>query len=350
MKKRNVMLLGVPLAVGSTLLAGCSQPQTSNDSAPTAKTDGANTAAGTDRDDVSAKQTRTTRLEFTSAPATLKAGQPVKWTLKIIDEKSGQPLKDFARVHDKLMHLIVVSKDLSWFNHIHPEYSGNGIFNITTNLPRAGAFKLYADYTPEGRTQEVAQHEVTVGGDNALPATASLTPDKIERGWMVKQVNAHPEEKPASSTGTPYQVALMPMPTKLVAGKEVMLHFQVRDAKGTPLKDLQPYLGAMGHCVVISADSTSFLHSHPMEEGMEHGDGHTNGKAAKGTADDHSKHAAPPKSGGPDVMFHTTFPSAGLYKTWGQFKHKGQVVTASFVVNVEAGEAGADTEATPHDH
>ena len=67
------------------------------------------------------------------------------------------------------------------------------------------------------------------------------------------------------------------------------------------------------------------------------------------------KSVAPPKSGGPDVMFHTNFPKAGLYKTWGQFMHKGKIITAAFVVNVGAAKAGAANDAAhdesqPHSH
>jgi hypothetical protein len=65
--------------------------------------------------------------------------------------------------------------------------------------------------------------------------------------------------------------------------------------------------------------------------------------------------APAPKSGGPDVMFHTNFPHAGLYKAWGQFQHKGQLITAAFVVNVGAPKAGEAKDAPrdesqPHSH
>jgi hypothetical protein len=72
------------------------------------------------------------------------------------------------------------------------------------------------------------------------------------------------------------------------------------------------------------------------------------------------KHSAPPKSGGPDVMFHTNMPAAGNYKAWGQFMHKGKIISAAFVVNAGQpdAKAGAKTEAAhvdapgaaPHSH
>jgi hypothetical protein len=129
----------------------------------------------------------------------------------------------------------------------------------------------------------------------------------------------------------------MPMPGVIKSGEDVMLHFQVRDAAGKPVSDLQPYLGAMGHAVLLSADSNIYLHTHPTD-GAHAEDAQAEGAQAEG---DHAKmeHAAPAAGakGGPDVMFHTNFPVPGLYKVWGQFQHKGRIVTAPFVLNVAQG-------------
>ena len=40
------------------------------------------------------------------------------------------------------------------------------------------------------------------------------------------------------------------------------------------------------------------------------------------------------RRGGPEVMFHTSFPKPGLYKVWGQFKRNGNVLTIPFVLQV----------------
>jgi hypothetical protein len=287
-------------------------------------------------------------------------GKPATWTLKVTDAASGAPVKDFDEVHDKLMHLIVVKKDLSWFNHIHPEHKGDGTFTVTTTLPTAGSYKLYADYTPKGRTQEVPQHEfATAGAQASLASSAtsvSLVADKVNNGWITKKVTAHPEGQPNAKGGATYEVALMPMPLPVTAGKDVMLHFQIRDGKGQPIKDLQPYLGAMGHAVVLSSDTQSYLHSHPMEGGMDEMGGMKHDMSKMGNAKPGNakmgqmKHSAPPKSGGPDVMFHTNFPTAGLYKAWGQFMHKGRVITAAFVVDVDTPDVAVADESQPHSH
>src|SRR4028118_2120574 len=120
-----------------------------------------------------------TWMEFRTQPKQVKAGEQAIWTMNIW--QAGKPAKrnnwvrEFKMVHDKLMHLIVVSKDLSYFNHVHPEPKGNGLFIIEQTLPRGGDFKVYADYTPMNGEQEVAQHEFKVAG--AAPAPVKLVPD-----------------------------------------------------------------------------------------------------------------------------------------------------------------------------
>ncbi len=365
MNTKYLWMTSLPLALSGALLAGCNgsgtTETTGTQTQPVAQSDA---PAGSTAAEAEAKtgeesgamngmkaRTDSTKLAFSSEPSALPVGKSATWTLKVTDSKSGQPVKDFTVVHDKLMHLIVVNKDLSWFNHIHPTLGSDGAFTVQTALPTAGNYKLYADYTPKNGGNEVAQHEFATAGNVASVSQVSLTPDAMKGPWMTKKVVAHPEGEPNAKGGATYEVALMPMPMPLLAGQDTMLHFQVRDANGQPIKDLQPYLGALGHCVILSQDTSKYLHSHPMEGGAEHD------MSKMGDMDMSKMNEAPaPKSGGPDVMFHTNFPVAGLYKTWGQFMHKGKIITAPFVVNVGAPKAGAATanatqdESQPHSH
>jgi len=106
---------------------------------------------------------------------------------------------------------------------------------------------------------------------------------------------------------------MIAQPRKLVAERETQLAFRL-ERDGKPLTDLSPYIGAMGHCVIISEDTQTYLHSHPEQ------------LAAAPSPDEH---------GGPEVSFHTMFPKPGRYKVWGQFKRGDEIIVADFVVNVE---------------
>lgn len=128
----------------------------------------------------------------------------------------------------------------------------------------------------------------------------------------------------------------LPMPGKIKAGQDVMLHFQVRDGSGKPLASLEPYLGAMGHAVLLSSDTKIYLHTHPMDGGAHGGMDHGGMNHGASTSDSTNKSRGEAKKGGSDVIFHTNFPAAGLYKVWGQFQHNGKIITAPFVLKVEA--------------
>ena len=268
-----------------------------------------------------------TRLEVKTRPTAITACAPVLWTLRVVRTADGRPETRFAVAHEKLMHLVIVSADLHWFNHVHPDYHGKGVFTVTATLPEAGTYRLFADYTKTGGGQVVLQQDVGTGGQPPSPTMIVPVLDVADaQGWMHQRVRAIPESHPEVTTGPEYRVSMMSMPAHLRAGEAAMLHFRVEDAGGEPLRDLQPYLGAMGHAVILSSDSRTYLHAHPMEGAM-----HRQGK--KGNMPAMRDVAA--SSSGPDVTFHTEFPRPGVYKAWGQFQHRGKIVIAPFIFNVD---------------
>jgi hypothetical protein len=211
--------------------------------------------------------------------------QDVQLSIQVKDDK-GNPIHDFDVEHEKLMHLIVVSKDLSYFDHLHPEYKGKGLFTITAKFPSGGDYKLFADFVPKGTEKVTKSQSLTVQGD--VPHSSAIEPDT----HLTKVINGK-------------EIALSY--DNLAVGKEVMLNFNIKDAQTKqPIHNLQPYLGAVGHVVIISEDTEQYLHVHPMDE----------------------------KAAGPDAKFLTTFTKSGVYKIWGQFQHEGKVMTVPFVVKV----------------
>ncbi|MFF2288652.1 hypothetical protein [Peribacillus butanolivorans] len=225
-----------------------------------------------------------TNVEF-SFKENPESGKQIPLDIKV-NNKDGKPIKDFEVEHEKLMHLIVVSKDLSYFDHIHPEYKGNGLFTVTPNFPSGGEYKIYADFTPKEGSKTVKSNVVTVAGNKAK--TTPLTEDKE----LTKVVDGK-------------EVTLKF--DHLMTGMDLTMTFTINDAKTKqPIKNLQPYLGAVGHVVAISGDTETYLHVHPMDE----------------------------KATGPNAKFMTSFPKSGLYKIWGQFQQNGKVFTVPFTINV----------------
>ena len=233
----------------------------------------------------SASNSSSAAISFSYSTGSPKAGETTRIELEITDA-DGKPIESFDINHEKKLHLIAVSHDLSYFNHIHPEYEGAGKFAAETSFPSGGAYKLYADFIPTGQGSTTLSAQVEVEG--AAKKEVKPAPDSE----LVQTMNGNKATLALSSSK---------------AGEETELSFDFTDeATGKPITDLEPYLGAVGHVVIVSADLEHYLHVHPMEE----------------------------KGSGPSARFMTTFPTAGVYKIWGQFQRDGQSFVVPFVVAV----------------
>ena len=87
------------------------------------------------------------RAEFTAEPREVRAGAPATLVFTV-KNSSGETFRDLAIVHEKPMHLLVVSDDLSEFYHIHPNQQVDGSYRVAHTFPNGGRYKLYADFTP----------------------------------------------------------------------------------------------------------------------------------------------------------------------------------------------------------
>jgi hypothetical protein len=72
----------------------------------------------------------TYKMEYASAPAQLESGKAATllFTPKVVGKESEAVALDVQ--HEKKIHLIVVSNDLSYFEHIHPDLQADGSYKI----------------------------------------------------------------------------------------------------------------------------------------------------------------------------------------------------------------------------
>ena len=228
-------------------------------------------------------------------------GQPT--TLTFTPLKNGSLFRDLMIVHTKILHLIIISSDFTFFDHVHPILQPNGSLTLTYTFPRTGTFLLYADITPTGERSQVFRLPVVVASPGDAPSLLMDAPDLTPSPAMAK---ALPEDPTMTAE-------LFFQPRTPVAGIET--HFLIRLTKdGRPVNDLEPYLAAMSHCVIISHDSQTFLHCHP-EQLISPGQD---------------------SRAGPDVPFGTIFPKPGLYKLWAQFNRGGKIFAVDFTFDVKS--------------
>ncbi len=235
---------------------------------------------------------------FTPTHATLPAGPDQPFSFRIT-KAGGQAVTAFDLEHEKRLHLIVVRRDTSGFQHVHPEMAPDGTWTVWLNLAEAGSYRAFADFAP------AVGGGMTLGVDLAVPGPVEPV--------------AHPESRVATVDG--YEVRLA---GELVAGSSSKVTLSVTK-DGKPVADLQPYLGAYGHVVALREGDLAYLHVHP--EGAP-GDGRT--------------------QPGPEVVFFAEVPTTATYRLFLDFQHEGTVRTAAFTVSTVSTVSTSDAPGHGH--
>ncbi|SEG76355.1 hypothetical protein SAMN04489712_111153 [Thermomonospora echinospora] len=232
---------------------------------------------------------------------TVPAGEKTDFTFTV-NGRDGRPVTRFATLHGKKLHLIVVRRDLSGFQHLHPTENGAGVWSIPLTLPDPGAYRMFTDVQPEG-----AARQLTLGVDVTAPG--DYRPEALPKAEQTARVDG-------------YEVKLE---GTLVPGRTSKLTLTVHK-DGRPVTDLEPYLEAYGHLVALRSGDLAYLHVHP--DGSP-GDGRTRP--------------------GPQITFYAEVPSSGAYRLYLDFQHGGKVRTAEFTAVAGHGEIPAAPAPAPAD-
>jgi hypothetical protein len=219
-------------------------------------------------------------LDVVATPRRPVAGEPVDLELRVRLANSFElrEVTDFDVQHEKLMHLFIVSHDLTEFAHEHPTSEGGGLFRLTYRFPRPGRYRIFADVAPKDAGGQILSSPIFVSEG----AGATVTP------------------APAAAPNT--RVALSMPEGGVPRGRTVIVTATLTDLKGRPVKDLEPWLGALAHLLLVHQDGETFAHAHPDER--ERGVG---------------------KDG--RIPFLVRLSKPGAYKGWLQFQRKGKVET-----------------------
>jgi hypothetical protein len=262
---------------------------------------------------------------------TATASEPFEAKIKVFDSEAPNAMMMFHPMHEKPMHLIVVSEDLKTFAHLHPHQASEhvGKFSIGINQPDAdpdnadaatavvlpGRYFLFNETMPMGYSMTTLPLDLKAEGPQRALEPLVLDPMN-DQGEIVKDVDG-------------YRVRLKVAPyfhcNALSIGFDA--HLQIWDEAlkdFVDIHDLEPWLASFSHLVMISEDGTTaaekrFHHVH----------------AVFPLTDD------PQSERGPDVqlgMHNHTSLIEGVFKSWLQFKHHGAVRTIPFVLKVVAPE------------
>jgi hypothetical protein len=203
----------------------------------------------------------------------------VKLLFEVFDPWKDNPVKKFSVVHEKLFHAFVVSRDLTFFEHGHPEWDKDR-FALNVTFPKPGMYRVLSDFYPEASTPQLIAKTVIVGGpEQAGPS--------LQRDYTDKQDQN-------------VRVQFATNPAQPIAGTPTRLILTISPGDG-----LQRYLGVWAHMLAASDDLIDLMHTHPL------------------IAD-----------GGPGMQFDVVFPRPRPYRLWVQLQRNGVINTVHFDVPV----------------
>ena len=212
---------------------------------------------------------------------TFRAGRPQPLRFKITNA-NGVPITTFAVVHDRPLHLVVIRRDLTGFQHLHPIMAPDGTWGIELTLATPGSYRAIADFTAIVGGSQVAG---TLGVDLTVPGNYA----PVALPAPAQQASA--DDFQVSYEGAPRVESIQPLlMTVTAAGKPAAL---------------EPYLGAYGHLVVLREGDVGYLHVHPETQLID-------GK----------------------VKFWLAAPGPGRYRMFFDFQVAGRVHTAAWSLTV----------------
>jgi len=213
--------------------------------------------------------------------------------------KSGENKKvKLETLHEHKAHLIIVSNDLEYFNHVHPIETINGNYEVEFVLPACGKYKLYAEYKPGDYDKITDVFDFSVSGKS-----------KAEKIY---------ESKNTAFSGNEYSVKLLNAENLIAGEDQTIIAEFYKDGRKLNINTFENYLGEKAHAVLISINDKEFMHVHPviMNE---------------------------------NLTLHINPTQADYYRLWLQFKINEMVYTADFVL--KAVQSNKSTEANnQHKH
>ena len=192
-------------------------------------------------------------LETTSIPMSLSFGttvlipdQPNKVTvfLRRTDNNSPVTFQDLKEVHTRKLHLLIIDPTLKEYHHVHPEEGSQAGEYVFTFTPSGSFFRVFADITIIGSDKNIF-----------VPSVLGVKPVEKSRTDTVTRYE--------SSDGVNVS-AVLSFDSKPKSGSTSIGKLHLVDSTGSPIKNLEPVMGAFGHIVAFSQDLNHVLHVHPM--------------------------------------------------------------------------------------
>lgn len=190
------------------------------------------------------------------------------------------PVTDFALDHGRRMHMVLVRRDMTEYQHLRPTMDPDGTWTVRLRIDEPGSYRAFATFRPG-----TAAEPVTLGVD--LESPGLVEPQAVPQPSELDDVDEY---------------TVMLDGTVLAGGTSRLYMTVLRDSES--VTDLERYLGAYGHMVMLREGDLGYLHVHPVAG----------------------------RDAGPTISFEARVPTPGYYRIFLDFQHRGEVRTAEFTV------------------
>lgn len=240
------------------------------------------------------------KMKLISDTGAIATGENVRLIFRPVNSHHPDASVPLSIQHEAAFHLIIVNSQLTTFEHLHPQSDTNGNYFIDVTFNHAGEYLIYADYQAEGYAPQTDRLTLQVKGpEQQIPEETNAKLVAVADGLDLAIAAAAP----------------------FVAGAESHIPVTItKNGKALRAADIEPYLGAVAHIILIGREDKDFLHIHPMSDSQF------------------------------PVIGHTIFPRADIYRMWIQFKTEGVLHTADFTIHVKSGDAAEGVAGHSHHH
>jgi hypothetical protein len=236
--------------------------------------------------------------------------------------------------HGHLMHLFLIrTPAFDRFWHLHPVRTEDGGFEV--NLPPldAGRYQVFADVVDE------SGFPWTLVGTIDLPQIkgAALSPDDSGGSFAPRAENGSGSATDVLRDGTRVVWQHEPLEKNI----PLNLRFSVEDADGSPVRDMEPYMGMAAHLEIVRSDLSVFAHIHPAGSApmaavmLANGEtGASSASSLHGMSMPNDSTMTMPAKVEPELSMPYGFPKSGVYRIFVQFKRGNRIETAVFDTQV----------------
>ncbi|MFZ9629967.1 MAG: hypothetical protein ACO3C1_11520 [Ilumatobacteraceae bacterium] len=191
----------------------------------------------------------------------------------------GSTVTSYDWAHGAYLHVVMVSPDLTRFEHVHPDIRPDGTWVLTA--PDDNEWHVVLESTPTGATTPVIVTSHVAAKDAGSTTPAADLPSLNSTATVT------------AADGTRFVVDLRTTDTGL--------QFTITTSTGAPAEGLEAYLEQPAHLVAFRVDDLAYAHIHPTSE-----------------------------IGNPVITYTGALPSGTTYRLFLQFMYRGEVLTAPY--------------------